>query len=156
MTRVHHPRWLLALLVLVFIVLFPANSRAQVCTSDVQCQDASFCNGHETCDPRNRAADARGCLAAYSTACAVEEGFVCDEASRSCSGGPVDADHDGEASIGTGGLDCDDNDPQRAPGHPEICDADGVDEDCNTETPGHRDADGDGHDDVACVNYIER
>jgi len=61
-------------------------------------------------------------------------------------GTAIDADNDGVIS----GDDCDDADPDRFPGNPEVCD--GVDNDCDTEvdedavdaTAFYRDADGEG------------
>jgi len=47
---------------------------------------------------------------------------------------PIDADRDGVTSD----LDCDDNDPARFPGNPELCD--GIDNDCS----GEAEVDGDG------------
>lgn len=58
---------------------------------------------------------------------------------------PIDADGDAEPSFLHGGADCDDNDPNRFPGNLEIADSEGVDEDCNPETFGERDDDGDGY-----------
>lgn len=63
-----------------------------------------------------------------------------------------DQDRDGAESAGCGGTDCDDTDAARYPGGVELCDAANVDEDCNPTTYGTRDADGDGHIDVACAN----
>jgi len=56
----------------------------------------------------------------------------------------VDADGDGAYDICTGGTDCDDSDPNRYPGNPEITDPSHRDEDCNPRTLGHEDRDGDG------------
>lgn len=62
----------------------------------------------------------------------------------------ADCDGDGSRSIASGGSDCDDNDRDRYPGHNEIFDGRGHDEDCNPETFGVRDTDADGYpDDVA-------
>ena len=53
-----------------------------------------------------------------------------------CTGVVIDADVDGFASPGSGGLDCDDTNPAVFPGAVEICgdgidnDCDGIDEDC--------------------------
>src|SRR5262249_35775087 len=40
----------------------------------------------------------------------------------------------------------------RAPGHTEVCDVAGADEDCNPATFGLRDLDGDGETDATCCN----
>jgi cysteine-rich repeat protein len=63
-----------------------------------------------------------------------------------------DSDGDGSASRACGGDDCDDTDPDRFPGHVEVCDTDGHDEDCDDTTYGDRDGDGDTHVDHACCN----
>lgn len=63
-----------------------------------------------------------------------------------------DADHDGVKAIGCGGTDCDDNDPNRKPTNPEVCDWAGHDEDCDLTTYGKRDVDGDGFPDGLCRN----
>jgi hypothetical protein len=64
----------------------------------------------------------------------------------------VDADGDGHHSIDTGGDDCDDTDPDRYPGNVEICDVRDRDEDCNPETFGFVDQDGDGEGADRCCN----
>ena len=57
----------------------------------------------------------------------------------------ADADGDGHDSVLFGrGLDCDDNDPNRYPGNSEIADEEGHDEDCDINTVGNLDRDGDG------------
>lgn len=90
---------------------------------------------------------------------------------RDCSGGQVciydsersaktcrvpspvdDYDGDGHDAIEHGGDDCDDADATRFPGNPEYCDADGHDEDCNLDTFGDRDLDGDGQISSQCFN----
>ena len=63
-----------------------------------------------------------------------------------------DADGDGELSYMHGGADCDDNDAQRYPGNVEVADNLGKDEDCNPETFGERDYDGDGYFTSAACN----
>jgi hypothetical protein len=63
-----------------------------------------------------------------------------------------DADDDGEDSIAAGGSDCDDFDNNRRPGRTEVADANDHDEDCNDETFGIRDDDGDGSPDVRACN----
>jgi hypothetical protein len=63
-----------------------------------------------------------------------------------------DADDDGQDSIAAGGSDCDDFDPNRAPGRSEVFDANDRDEDCNEETFGRSDQDNDGYPDVRACN----
>ncbi|HCK84158.1 MAG TPA: hypothetical protein DHW63_06485 [Hyphomonadaceae bacterium] len=55
-----------------------------------------------------------------------------------------DRDRDGSRSQVAGGTDCDDSDPRRAPGIPEVVDPEGHDEDCDPSTIGRWDRDGDG------------
>jgi hypothetical protein len=71
---------------------------------------------------------------------------------QSCATDP-DADRDGASSMACGGLDCDDSDPTRTPGRPEIADAGHHDEDCDFETFGNRDSDRDGFFDSNACNY---
>jgi hypothetical protein len=63
-----------------------------------------------------------------------------------------DRDGDGRLSMECGGDDCDDSDPNRFPGNPEVCDTLHHDEDCDDTTYGFRDADGDGVADANCCN----
>lgn len=60
----------------------------------------------------------------------------------------VDEDGDGVCAS----ADCDDDDPARYPGNPEVCDAAGIDEDCDPSTFGVTDEDADGYIDAACCN----
>ncbi len=121
------------------------------CARDADCDDGRFCNGIERCSPSSAAADALGCVPADSPPCAAA---VCDEALDRCDvcadGG--DADGDGVPSVACGGTDCDDGDAARFPGNVEVCDASGVDEDCDPTTVGDRDDDDDGSIDAACCN----
>src|SRR5512143_1962870 len=48
----------------------------------------------------------------------------------------TDADGDGHGAISCGGDDCDDADANRYPGNAEVCDAAGVDDDCDPATLG--------------------
>lgn len=67
----------------------------------------------------------------------------------------ADCDGDGADSISMGGNDCDDNDVNRFPGHAEICDSNGHDEDCDPDTFGQRDSDNDGFWDAYCMNAFD-
>jgi len=105
------------------------------------CDDGLYCNGVETCVDDTCQPGTPPC-----------EG-MCDESSDSC-GGDCDLDGDGVQDVACGGTDCDDTDPDRYPGNTEVCDPEGVDEDCDDTTFG-RDADGDGYEDADCCNGDE-
>lgn len=104
------------------------------CTTATDCDDGIWCNGAEQCtagqcQPGRPACGALDC---------IEETDQCVD--TSCE----DVDGDGFDAIHCGGDDCDDRDPNRFPGNIEICDARGIDEDCNSRTVGDKDEDGDG------------
>ncbi|RLB52499.1 MAG: hypothetical protein DRJ42_14735 [Deltaproteobacteria bacterium] len=128
---------------------------APACAEDLDCDDGLFCNGTETCDGGSCAAGAiPDC--ADEIACTED---LCDEASDSCANGAPDADGDGVRDIacldadGTPlGQDCDDADASRFPGNREVCDDGTHDEDCDPETFGGVDRDGDGYLDARCCN----
>ena len=67
----------------------------------------------------------------------------------------VDRDGDGHVCIECGGDDCDDFNSNRFPGNIEVCDAKGVDEDCNYRTFGKTDQDRDGYVSQSCMNIID-
>ncbi|MCC6872923.1 MAG: putative metal-binding motif-containing protein [Sandaracinaceae bacterium] len=116
------------------------------CESDTQCDDGTFCNGVETC---LSGACRSGPVPCDPTAC-NEENERCDD----CVVDP-DRDGDGEDRLGCGGRDCNDDDI-RVTGRPgaEICDSEGLDEDCNPSTLQRtsEDADADGHAPPECCN----
>ena len=109
-----------------------------------RCDDGAFCNGVERCDPRDPAADARGCVPGASP-CGAQ---ACDELGDTCAAGCADADLDGHADHACGGSDCDDTRAAVHPGASEACD--GTDDDCDgaldegVQTAFYRDDDGDG------------
>ena len=109
------------------------------------CDDGQFCNGAERCEPGAPGADANGCVPGAPPCVGG-----CDEATRTCTAGCVDADGDGARDVRCGGTDCDDSDPSRFPGNEEVCD-DGHDEDCDPATLGP-DRDGDGEASTRCCN----
>jgi hypothetical protein len=83
----------------------------------------------------------------------------CSEEMRGCVHRAVDADGDGVASLACVdergmplGEDCDDGAPGVRPGALEVCDAEGLDEDCDPTTRGGLDEDGDGFEDARCCN----
>ena len=131
----------------------PDSGPSDVCELDSECDDGLFCSGVERCDPGSRTADENGCVTGSSP---CPGGQACDEATEACEAvdceQEADHDGDGEPSVACGGNDCDDNDARRAPGNPEICDADDVDEDCDPNTFGDTDADGDGSISAECCN----
>ncbi len=106
------------------------------CVSDVECDDAIFCNGVERCRG--------GVCESGSPPCPAT---MCNGAARRCEG-CVDADGDGVCAE----ADCDDADVRRFPGNDEVCDPGDVDEDCDPRTFGFRDGDGDGAGDALCCN----
>ncbi len=123
------------------------------CATNADCDDGVFCNGSETCDPSATGASSIGCVPAAAGACM--EGQTCDEEADTCSTIcelDPDADGDGVNAMECGGDDCDDSDERRFPGNTEVCDVDGVDEDCDETTFGSRDIDRDGQIDATCCN----
>lgn len=78
--------------------------------------------------------------------------LLCTLYNQPVSANPKDRDGDGHEAVRYGGDDCDDRDPSRYPGNVEVCDRAHHDEDCNPETFGYKDADGDGVVDAACCN----
>src|SRR5690606_31816107 len=125
---------------------------------DADCDDALYCNGTETCvEGQCQAGEPVVCNDAI--ACTED---ICSEVTRQCRSVPPDNDGDGHFDnkcvdeSGTAfGQDCDDEDPRRFPGNIEICDAMHHDEDCNPQTNGERDVDGDGYFDDACCNKAD-
>lgn len=71
---------------------------------------------------------------------------------RCVAAGGEDCDGDGAKSTVRGGSDCDDTDPLRYPGSPEVADFEGHDEDCDPRTIGAMDLDGDGFHDRRVFN----
>ena len=111
------------------------------CISDSQCDDGVYCNGAELCSSGSRIGGDDPCT-----------GSFCDESASSCTEECPDADNDGQKDAACGGQDCDDSNPNRFAGNPEICDVDNVDEDCDPSTFGFRDNDGDNNASAACCN----
>lgn len=124
------------------------------CARHEDCSDGAFCNGAEACDPEATDADDRGCVPG-SAPCL--EGQSCEEVGQvcvtDCSLNP-DADRDGHDALECGGDDCDDSDADVNPGEAEVCDGDGVDEDCDPSSLGRRDRDLDGFFDAACCDRV--
>ncbi len=112
---------------------------------EAACDDGQFCNGEERCDES-------GCL---SGAPPCRDGELCDETADRCEPGCTDdLDGDGSISIACGGDDCDDDDADVGPDATEVCDLEGVDEDCDPSTLAgvDGDADGDGFVATRCCN----
>lgn len=130
-----------------------AGDAGPICVTDTDCSDEIFCNGAERCLPLDPTADSRGCAPSPERPCLT--GQTCDEVADRCITDCEtnrDADGDGVDSTDCGGDDCDDSRADRFPGNTEICDAAGVDEDCDPDTIGERDADGDGVTSAECCN----
>lgn len=115
------------------------------------------------CRPGDPRADARGCIAGIPPNC--DDGIACttdgcSEINERCESFPPDRDNDGSGDmlcldlLGEPlGRDCDDANPRRYGGNLEICDPHGLDEDCDINTFGKKDDDGDGYIDAVCRNY---
>lgn len=135
--------------------VYCAGDPPELCTSDGDCTNGLFCDGVERCAPSDPSADSLGCVRSDS-ACALPE--RCDELRDRCvplGCDVADLDGDGVDSIVCGGSDCDDNDRNRYPGNPEVCDANGHDEDCipcTVTASDTGDEDLDGHTSEQCWN----
>lgn len=145
--------FLLVPLMLLSTELFAAG----YCVDESECDDGVFCNGRERCIPFSPLADDFGCVSPRERAC--PEKAYCNEIAARCEllcvfDGIriVDQDGDGHDNILCGGDDCDDNDHNRYPGNPEVCDPDFHDEDCDLTTFGNKDLDNDGFVDATCCN----
>ncbi|UJR86872.1 MopE-related protein [Sandaracinus amylolyticus] len=131
----------------------PARDARAQCTRDLDCSNGVFCDGEERCVVGAVDADELGCVASAAPRC--EPSQTCDEEADACLSDCIatpDADGDGVDAIACGGTDCDDADRDRAPTLSEICDLEGHDEDCDPETFGDTDGDGDGAIDASCCN----
>ena len=93
-------------------------------------------------------ANALGCVAGVPP-CGDD---ACDDEADRCAGACVDADGDGEDDAACGGTDCNDDDPTIYSDASEVCDLEGLDEDCDPTTVGNRDIDEDGFVDARCCN----
>jgi hypothetical protein len=94
---------------------------------DGGCDDGTYCNGSEVCDP------SLGCRAAAVPTCSDADTCTidtCVEATRSCRHEPRDADGDGDPVSACGGDDCRDDDPLVSSAALERC-ANLVDDDCD-------------------------
>lgn len=118
------------------------------CRNNQSCNDGVFCNGDEVCHI-TRQRNSQGKIVKEVGVCQAgkhpcQRGWQCRNAEATCLEPCEDRDGDGYKSLTCGGDDCDDRDPNRYPGNTEICDANGIDEDCDPRTVGAVDNDGDG------------
>ncbi len=94
---------------------------------DTRCDDQTYCNGSEVCDPM------LGCRAAAVPTCSDSDTCTidtCVEATKSCRHEPRDADGDGDPVAACGGDDCRDDDPLVSSAALERC-ANLIDDDCD-------------------------
>jgi alpha-tubulin suppressor-like RCC1 family protein len=154
-----------------------AGNAGRPCIDDTQCDDGKYCNGVEHCSAgtdEDGGSSVEGvCETAISPPCSAalcdEEAKRCDcDADRDgisawfCNGQDNDADGDGFSRMSDDARkrDCDDMDPEAFPGHPELCDYQGHDEDCDLTTVAGktneedrlRDKDNDTYIDIRCIN----
>lgn len=128
------------------------------CTNDRDCDDGVYCNGEEVCIPLKLHGQIKRCWRPEQGPCADR---ACDEVDG-CDCSDPDRDHDtvlipGCAKPGDP-MDCDDYDKHRNSGLLEICDPKDKDsmkrdEDCDWNTVGERDKDGDQNIDHNCANF---
>src|SRR5688500_6794853 len=123
------------------------------CETDAECDDGSHCNGIEAC-ASGRCVPGEAVDCDDGVSCTVD---ACSDELLGCRHVAPDEDGDGHPAatcVGSDGMpigdDCDDTDAAAFPGNAEVCD--GHDEDCNPETLGFIDGDGDGSASSACCN----
>lgn len=127
---------------------------AMSCESNDDCDDGVFCNGVETCTAGLCAPGIANCddgIPCTVDACSVDMDVCTHRAPDMDGDGFGDASCVDRRGVPTG-EDCDDTNADRAPGAVEVCDAMDVDEDCDLNTRGDRDTDGDGFEDAMCCN----
>lgn len=88
----------------------------QVCELDKGCVPGIPCSDTEQCKQRWQ-----------DDGCKIN--VRCEAATSTCAYDTLDNDHDGHPAPVCGGADCNDADPQQAPGKPEVCN--GLDDDCD-------------------------
>ncbi|NVJ61488.1 MAG: hypothetical protein HWE27_13915 [Gammaproteobacteria bacterium] len=124
------------------------------CRTNTDCSDGVFCNGEEICHVTRVRNNKQKIIKEYGVCkpglFPCERGWRCINREAICERPCEDRDGDGYKALSCGGDDCDDRDPNRFPGNPEICDANGIDEDCDATTVGDIDKDGDGFISAMC------
>ena len=117
-----------------------AVGRCRFTPDDATCQDASYCNGVERCDPKLgcRLGEPVGC--SDENACTID---TCVEATKGCARVARDADQDGDPDAHCGGGDCNDLDPTVSSKRTEVCgnlrddDCDGATDEADCAAPSH-------------------
>jgi alpha-tubulin suppressor-like RCC1 family protein len=107
-----------------------ANSEDRPCSTNADCNNGLYCDGEERCE--SGVGGERRCQRAVSLPCSHVH--PCIEAARACDCTTPDFDLDNYVARECEGPDCDDSRSDCRPKGREICDPEGRDEDCNTET----------------------
>ncbi|MFO0569968.1 MAG: putative metal-binding motif-containing protein [Polyangiaceae bacterium] len=94
---------------------------------DSQCQDETFCDGLEVCDPMLGCREGVAVACDDNATCTID---TCIEAEKNCKNELRDADQDGDGDWSCGGGDCNDLDPMISSLELEVC-GNGVDDDCD-------------------------
>jgi hypothetical protein len=103
-------------------------SRCRNVPDDTQCDDGKYCNGRETCLPRQGCVPGPVVTCQDDNACTIDR---CVEDTKSCTHAPRDVDGDGDPDDHCVlSKDCDDTDPTVSSLVAEIC-GNGKDDNCN-------------------------
>ncbi|MFT3836581.1 MAG: putative metal-binding motif-containing protein [Myxococcaceae bacterium] len=139
--------------ILVVVAVLALGACGSDCKTDDDCDDTLFCNGKEAC-VLGKCTKPAPVNCDDGIACTID---TCSEELLGCRHRAPDVDGDtfGDRNCVNSantplGDDCDDNDPLRYPGNPEICND--HDEDCDPSTVGSLDKDNDGYISSICTN----
>jgi hypothetical protein len=116
-------------------------------SGNTACPTGMFCTLDQGCIAAPACASTADCKAIWNgDVCKTQ--IACDLPTSLCTFVPLDKDGDGHPPQVCGGDDCDDNDPDRFPGNPEVCD--GKDNNCDGVIDNGLDACGGAH----CVDKM--
>lgn len=125
------------------------------CEQDIDCSDGIYCTGASIC-LANECVNLPPVDCNDGIECTVDQ---CNDVTDRCESYAPDVDEHGVGDANcldiygdSLGADCNDNNPNQFQGNIEVCDDNNIDEDCDPETFGSSDADGDGLVSLGCCN----